>query len=79
LHWFQDARTFSEEEGLIFAEVSAKTGMAVHEVFMTIGKSQRFLYQGMLLPTCHIHGKRLCLLLSAVVQHVKCEKKNYMV
>lgn len=31
-----DARAFAEENGLIFAEVSAKTGMAVNEVFMTI-------------------------------------------
>jgi len=31
-----EARGFAEENGLIFAEVSAKTGMAVHEVFMTI-------------------------------------------
>ena len=36
---FQDARTFAEDNGLIFAEVSAKTGMAVNEVFMTIGES----------------------------------------
>ena len=35
----QDARTFAEDNGLIFAEVSAKTGMAVNEVFMTIGES----------------------------------------
>lgn len=31
-----DARSFAEENGLVFAEVSAKTGMAVQEVFMTI-------------------------------------------
>ncbi|XP_076459805.1 ras-related protein Rab-5C-like [Babylonia areolata] len=31
-----DARAFAEDNGLIFAEVSAKTGMAVNEVFMTI-------------------------------------------
>ncbi|KAL8601479.1 Ras-related protein Rab-5C [Nucella lapillus] len=31
-----DARAFAEDSGLVFAEVSAKTGMAVNEVFMTI-------------------------------------------
>ncbi|KAK7111232.1 ras-related protein Rab-5C-like [Littorina saxatilis] len=31
-----EARAFAEDNGLIFAEVSAKTGMAVNEVFMTI-------------------------------------------
>ncbi|XP_025097759.1 ras-related protein Rab-5C-like [Pomacea canaliculata] len=32
----EEGRSFAEENGLVFAEVSAKTGMAVQEVFMTI-------------------------------------------
>ncbi|CAL1539743.1 unnamed protein product [Lymnaea stagnalis] len=32
----EDARAFAEENGLIFAEASAKTGLAVNEMFMMI-------------------------------------------
>lgn len=33
---FEDAQTFAKENGLLFAEVSAKTGFAVNEIFMTL-------------------------------------------
>ncbi|KAL8617481.1 Ras-related protein Rab-5C [Nucella lapillus] len=33
---FEDAQTFAKENGLLFAEVSAKTGFAVTEIFMTL-------------------------------------------
>lgn len=33
-----EAQSFAEENGLIFAEVSAKTGLAVQEIFMTIAQ-----------------------------------------
>uniref|UniRef100_A0A0B6YAL3 Uncharacterized protein n=1 Tax=Arion vulgaris TaxID=1028688 RepID=A0A0B6YAL3_9EUPU len=34
----EDARLFAEESGLIFAECSAKSGLAVHEMFMMIAQ-----------------------------------------
>jgi len=34
----EDGRAFAEDNGLIFAEVSAKTGMAVNEMFMMIAQ-----------------------------------------
>ena len=38
LHFKQDAQAFAEENNLIFTESSAKTGMCVGDIFMSIGK-----------------------------------------
>lgn len=35
---------YAKEEGLLFAEASAKTGEGVEELFMEIGSSFSFLY-----------------------------------
>lgn len=44
------AERFAEEEGLLFAEASAKTGDGVQELFMEIGKSTRYWIQD-----CRLH------------------------
>ncbi|XP_059168782.1 ras-related protein Rab-5C-like [Physella acuta] len=47
----EDARAFAEENGLIFAEASAKTGLAVNEMFMMIAHKMVLKSSGGLAPS----------------------------
>jgi len=39
LYYLQEARSYAEENGLLFLETSAKTGSNVNEIFLLLGES----------------------------------------
>ena len=38
-YYLQEARSYAEENGLLFLETSAKTGSNVNEIFLLLGES----------------------------------------
>lgn len=54
---FEEAQAYSEENGLLFMETSAKTAMNVSELFLAIAKKLPKNTDGQSGPTSSVHGR----------------------
>ena len=55
----EEAKSYADEEGLMWAETSAKTGEGVSDLFTAIGKSDVLILRGVFIKTSRTTAKKL--------------------